>query len=114
MLTAMSGPPCFDSEPHPPTHSATALESPLALHREWIAISGDDPKPSDDGSTPCITRGRCSIVRRHSRRGSDDNPPVVNRVRHDQRKREEDQTQDEVADEAVPLAAGDARGPERE
>src|SRR5262249_22482558 len=44
----------------------------------------------------------------------DDDPAVVDRVRHDQREREEDQTQDEVTDEAVTLAAGDARGPERE
>src|SRR5258708_1261726 len=44
--------------------------------------------------------------------GRDAHGAIVNHVGHDQRGREEDQAEDEVAEEAVSLAGGDARRPE--
>src|SRR6478752_7395488 len=43
-------------------------------------------------------------------RASSRRPAITNQVRHDQRSREEDLAKNEVAEKAVPFAAGDTAG----
>src|SRR5215510_7591356 len=57
---------------------------------------------------------RCVVLVRTTLVGSRPGSPVGHQVRDDQRCREEDQAEDEVADEAVPFPRSDTRRPERD
>jgi len=69
------------------------------------SISVDMLKPASP--RPRMLDGAKRVM---TNRASSHRPAITNQVRHDQRSREEDLAKDEVAEKAVPFAAGDTAG----
>src|SRR6185436_19907809 len=69
------------------------------------SISVDMLKPASP--RPRLLDGAKRVM---TNRASSHRPAITNQVRHDQRSREEDLAKDEVAEKAVPFAAGDTAG----